>query len=120
MMAESHNTGGQGEAIAAAYLASEGWEILETNWHSNHHEADIIARKDDLLVIVEVKTRTTDYFGSPESFVSRVKQRRLVKTANHFISMNGLDLEVRFDIISIVMQSPRPRLKHIEDAFYPH
>ena len=119
-MAESHNTGEEGEAIAAAYLASKGWDILETNWYSSHHEADIIARKDDLLVIVEVKTRKTDYFGSPEGFVSKQKQRRLIKTANHYVSLNGLDLEVRFDIISIVLQSPRINLKHLEDAFYPH
>ncbi len=119
-MAKSHETGERGEAIAAAYLAGKGLDILETNWYSNHQEADIIARTDDLLVIAEVKTRTTDYFGNPEDFVSRQKQRRLVKTANHYLSMNGLDLEVRFDIISIVMQSPRPKLKHIEGAFYPH
>ena len=119
-MAESHETGKQGEAIAAAYLSDKGWQILETNWHSNHREADIIARHGDLLVIVEVKTRSTDFFGSPEEFVSRQKQRRLAKAANHYILMSGLDLEVRFDIISIVMQMPRPKLKHIEDAFYPH
>lgn len=119
-MAESHNTGEQGEAIAAAYLASGGWDILETNWHSNHHEADIIARRNDLLVIVEVKTRTTDYFGNPEDFVSKQKQRRLIKTANHYISLKRLDLEVRFDIISIVLKPPRLRLRHLEDAFYPH
>ena len=119
-MAESHDTGKQGEAIAAAYLASKGWKILETNWHSNHEEADIIARNGDMLIIVEVKTRSTSFFGSPEGFVGRQKQRRLVKTANHYLSSNGLDLEVRFDIISIVMQLPRPKLKHIEDAFYPH
>ncbi|MFP4064927.1 MAG: YraN family protein [Bacteroidales bacterium] len=119
-MAESHETGKQGEAIAAAYLAGMGWQILETNWYSNHQEADIIARQGNLLLIVEVKTRSTDYYGSPEEFVSKQKQRRLIKTANHYVSSNGLDLEVRFDIISIVMQLPRPRLKHIEDAFYPH
>ncbi len=117
-MAESHDRGKQGEGIAASYLVGKGYEILETNWQSNHQEIDIIARKDSLLLIVEVKSRSTNCHGEPEVFVTRQKQRMLIKAANHYIARNQLETEIRFDIISILFRGGYHRLNHIEDAFY--
>jgi putative endonuclease len=118
-MAEIHETGKAGEQIACSHLARQGYQILETNWMSNHQEVDIIARKDDVLVIVEVKTRRTNFFGEPEAFVTRSKQRMLIKAANHYLFQHELDLEVRFDIISVLYVGDRHQVNHIEDAFYP-
>ncbi len=119
-MAQSHDIGQAGEALAAEHLKQQGCQILETNWQSNHQEIDIIARKGNILVIVEVKTRSSNFFGEPEVFVTKQKQRMLIKAANHYVAKNELDLEIRFDIISILFKDQKHRLNHIEDAFYPH
>ena len=118
-MAESHQTGKLGESLARNHLLQNGYTILETNWQSNHKEVDIIAQKNDLLVIIEVKARKTAFFGEPEEFVSRSKQKLLIAAANHYLQKNNLDLEVRFDIISILFKGENHHLHHIEDAFYP-
>lgn len=118
-MAGIHETGKRGEAIAVQHLSGLGYEVLELNWQSNHQEIDIIALKDDILVIAEVKSRSTNYFGEPETFVTRPKQKMLIKAANHYITKNNLNVEVRFDIISVVFNKEQHKLKHIEDAFYP-
>ncbi len=118
-MADIHKIGKRGEAVAIEHMVKQGYEILATNWQSNHQEIDIIARKDNVLVIVEVKARSTNYFGEPEVFVTIQKQRMLIKAANHYLSKENLHLEVRFDIISVLFRQDEHKLKHIEDAFYP-
>jgi putative endonuclease len=118
-MADFHELGKAGEEIAIGHFKSNGYEILETNWRKGSLEVDIIARKGNTLVIAEVKTRSTNYFGEPEEFVTRVKQKNLIKAANSYILQNNLDLEARFDIISILFKSGSHRIHHIEDAFYP-
>ncbi len=118
-MADEHCIGRKGEELAKEHLVGKGFEILETNWQSNHQEVDIIARKNNMLVAVEVKTRSTNYFGEPEVFVNRLKQRMLIKAVNHYLLQNNLHLEVRFDIISVVFTKNEHKLRHIEDAFYP-
>lgn len=118
-MAELHETGKQGEALAVAFLKSQGYHILETNWRSGNLEVDIIASKDQMLAIVEVKTRRTNHFGEPEEFVNRSKQKNLVKAANHYIISKNLDMEARFDIISILYNGAKHKIFHIQDAFYP-
>jgi putative endonuclease len=118
-MAEFHDTGKLGEAIAQSYLVSKGYTILETNWQSSHKEIDIIAQKDETLIIVEVKARKTAFFGEPEEFVTRSKQKLLVFAANHYIEKNNLNLETRFDIVSVLFKGNNHVVHHIEDAFYP-
>lgn len=118
-MAEQHITGAEGEAHAAGYLRKLGYEILETNWRFGQEEIDIIARNKDFLVIVEVKTRSGKAFGEPESFVNRQKQRHLIKAAGAYIEKHGLDLEVRFDIASVIKQGDSYTVQLIENAFYP-
>ncbi len=119
-MADAHDTGKMGEELARAHLAANGYVILETNWQSNHQEVDIIAMKGETLVIAEVKTRKTSHFGQPETFVTRQKQKMLIKAANHYVMSQGIDKAVRFDILSVLIQGDKHQLNHIEDAFYPY
>ena len=118
-MAEQHITGAEGEARAVEHLRKLGYEILETNWRFGQEEIDIVARNKDFLVIVEVKTRSGKAFGEPESFVNRQKQRHLIKAAGAYIEQNRLDLEVRFDIASVIKTGEVYKVQMIENAFYP-
>jgi putative endonuclease len=117
-MAEHNITGQKGEQLAASFLEEKGYTILETNWRFKNLEADIIAILSKTLVIVEVKTRKSNYFGEPETFVTKQKQKNLIHAAHEYILRKELDVEVRFDIISVVMND-KTAIKHIEDAFYP-
>ena len=72
------------------------------------------------LVIVEVKTRSSNYFGEPDDAVGKHKQRMLSNAADAFIQQYNLECEVRFDIISITFVRNEPRIHHIKDAFYPY
>jgi len=118
-MAEIHEFGKKGEEIAVNHLQSKGYEILERNWRFSSNEIDIIAKKDDTLIVVEVKTRKSSVFGEPEVFVTRQKQRNLIKAANVYINYNNIEMETRFDIIGIIMSNSKTQIHHIEDAFYP-
>ena len=119
-MAERHDTGRRGEAAAADYLRQHGYHILEMNWQSNHQEVDIIARKENIMVFAEVKTRHSQSHGEPEAFVTPAKQRMLVKAANHYLLHNNCHEEARFDIISVLITRQGMRINHIMDAFYPN
>src|SRR5690606_28588716 len=117
---QSAQLGREGENLAVAHLRENGYEIVERNWRFGKLEIDIIARKGNVLSIVEVKTRSGDYFGEPEDGVTKAKERFLATAADHYIISRNLDVEVRYDIISIVIHNGRHELKMIEDAFYPY
>ena len=119
-MAHHIDFGKQGEEFATQYLIDKGYEILERNWRNRHKEIDIIAKDGKELVIVEVKTRQTDEYGNPDVAVTLQKQRLLIYAANAYLFRNNLDVETRFDIISIVFKEWKPVIEHIEDAFLPH
>ena len=116
-MAIHNDIGNKGETLAANYLKNKNYTILETNWRFKNLEADIIASIKKTLVIAEVKTRKSNYFGEPETFVNKQKQKNLIKAAHEYIHRHQLDLEVRFDIISILFCDAYPKITHIEDAF---
>ena len=118
-MADHNELGKKGETIAADFLRKKGFRILELNWRHRKAEVDIIARLNDLIVVVEVKTRSGNYFGEPEAAVNRMKQKNLMYAADAFIRMKNLSCEVRFDIISIVFSADQSSVLHIEDAFSP-
>ena len=118
-MAEHNDFGKLGEEIAANYLIGKGYEILERNWRNIHKEIDIIAKDGNFLVIVEVKTRQTDEYGNPDIAVTKKKQRMLISAANAYLFQNKLDIDTRFDIISIIFKDGEPVIEHIEDAFLP-
>lgn len=118
-MAKHNETGKKGEAIAIEFLTNKGYAILNTNWIFEKKELDIVAEKDDFLVIVEVKTRTSDYFELPKQAVSASKIRNIVSATHEYILQYDIKKEVRFDIISIVLYPKHHTLEHIEDAFFP-
>lgn len=118
-MAEHNELGAKGEEMAVAHLRKNGYDILACNWRYRSAEVDIIAKKDDTLAVVEVKTRRSNYFGEPEEFVSRKQQQNLVMAANEYVLRNDLDVDVRFDIVSIIFNEKQQKLYHIEGAFYP-
>jgi putative endonuclease len=118
-MTEANELGKQGEEIAVKYLLRQGYVILDTNWRVKHNEIDIIARDKDYVVIVEVKSRSSDAFTEPEEAVTRDKQQALIRAANAYIYRKNIMEDVRFDIISIIHNKNETRVNHIKDAFYP-
>lgn len=118
-MAEHNVKGIKGEEMALTFLKNKGYVILETNWRHKSLEADIIAHINGIMVIAEVKTRTSDFFGEPETFVTKQKQKNLRNAANAYIEHKQLDMEIRFDIISIILGKKEEQFKinHIENAF---
>ncbi|HEY4797751.1 MAG TPA: YraN family protein [Bacteroidia bacterium] len=118
-MAEHNETGTKGEELATCYLEEKGYTILEKNWHFGKEEIDIIARHNNMLVVAEVKTRSGSFFGEPEEFVTMQKQKHLIKAANAYIEKKNMDLEVRFDIIGVMLAEKNHRIHHIQDAFHP-
>lgn len=111
--------GQKGEDLAVEFLVEEGYEILERNWRFKHIEVDIIARDKDQLVIAEVKTRTGNSYGEPYTAVDYRKQRSLIFAAERYLFGHNLDLEVRFDIVSIIIDHGRTVVEHIKEAFHP-
>ncbi|MEL6809894.1 MAG: YraN family protein [Bacteroidota bacterium] len=118
-MAEHNELGKLGEELAVGYLLDKGYTILERNYTFQKAEIDIIAQKSpSTIVIVEVKTRNSSFFGDPQSFVTPAKIKLLVKAANEYILSNDLMVEARFDIIAVLKNSVDEQLEHFENAFY--
>ncbi|WP_333599118.1 YraN family protein [Flavobacterium sp.] len=117
-MAEHNELGKYGEELAAGFLQQNGYTILATNWTFQKAEIDIIAQKENVLAIVEVKTRSSIDYGLPQDFVKPKKIQLLVKAVNEYVISNDLDVTVRFDIIAIHKEENNYKIEHIEDAFY--
>ena len=117
-MAYHNELGKEGERIAANFLIKKGYHILERNFRYERAEIDIIATHKNLLIVVEVKTRNSSFFGNPQDFVRPTKIKLLVKAANYYIEEEGIKLEVRFDIIAILKNKTLEKIEHIENAFY--
>lgn len=117
-MAQHYELGKKGETLAVAYLEENGYSVCERNYRFDKAEVDIIATKGDDLVIIEVKTRSTSHFGSPEDFVKPRQIKNLVKAVDAYINANAIDLNVRFDIIALVKKGDSYTIEHLKDAFY--
>lgn len=117
-MAEHNELGKLGEKLAVDFLQQNGYEIVETNWTFQKAEIDIIAQKDSVLAVVEVKTRSSTEFGLPQDFVKPKKIQLLVKAVNEYVVSNDLEVEVRFDIMAIYKDGKDYKIEHIVDAFY--
>jgi len=118
-MAEHNEKGKLGEKLAGEYLIRHGYKILQTNWHVRKYEVDIIALKDNLLVFCEVKYRSSNLFGEPESFVTRRKQKNIIRSASNYIGWTQWKGENRFDIISVLENNKTFKINHIENAYGP-
>ena len=117
-MAEHNELGKLGEEMAVDYLRNNGYEILNTNWTFQKAEIDIIAQKDTILAVVEVKTRSSIDFGLPQDFVKPKKIQLLVKAIDEYVISKNLDVEVRFDIIAIQKEGKSFAIEHLIDAFF--
>ena len=117
-MAAHNDLGLLGEEIAEDFLINKGYLIREKNWRFKKAEVDIIAQKGSTLAIVEVKTRSTHFFGDPQEFVKQQKIKLIVEAADQYVISNDLDAEVRFDVIGIVKNELETTVMHLEDAFY--
>ncbi len=106
--------GAHGEAQAAEWYEAHGYEVIERNWRCREGELDLIVRRGRSLVFVEVKTRTTDRFGTPAEAVTWAKQRRLRTLAMRYLEATGTRSgSLRFDVVAILAG----RLQVIEAAF---
>ncbi len=118
-MANHNELGKKGEQIAHDYLIEKGYTICEKNYRVKHLEVDIIAKKEDVLVVVEVKTRRSTFMSNPEMTVKKMKQVALINVANDYVQKEKIDLEIRFDVISILSNKETQVIHHLKDAFYP-
>ncbi|MDL2322381.1 YraN family protein [Bacteroidales bacterium OttesenSCG-928-A17] len=118
-MADHNKLGKEGEQAAINYLKENGYRILHTNWQKGHLELDIVARTEEELVFVEVKTRSTGTIINPEDAVTNQKIRHLINAADIYIKCFDIELSPRFDIISVIGTGTEFEIDHIEDAFYP-
>ena len=117
-MAQHNDLGKKGEQLAIDYLVKKGYTILDKNWRFQKAEVDIIAQKEETLAVVEVKTRSSIDFGSPQDFVNPKKIKLLVSAIDEYVVSKNLDVDVRFDIIAIVHENKNFIIEHLEDAFY--
>jgi len=102
------------EKKAALFYEQQGFEILEKNWQAAHKEIDLIVKKDNLLVFVEVKSSTSQKFGHPAERVNRAKIKNLTAAARQFLIDNKIEnCDLRFDVVTFT----RGLLEHFPNAF---
>lgn len=112
-------TGKKGENKAVRYLRFHGYSILDRNFHSRFGEIDVIAKKKDTVVFVEVKARGNNPIATPGSAVDIFKQKKIIKTAQLYILYKHLDdCDLRFDVIELEKTGFRVNINHIKNAFY--
>lgn len=116
-MAKHNLLGEKGEQIAERFLIKNNFKILEKNWRFKSLEIDIFAQTESFFVAVEVKTRSTDFVENLSEIVTKKKQRFIIQATNAYLEKNDINLEVRFDIVFIIINNGKYYLKHIPDAF---
>jgi len=117
-MAQHNQLGKRGEQIAVDFLLDKGYDIVERNYRFDKAEVDIIAKNKNILAIIEVKTRSTVDFGDPQDFLKPKQIQRIVKAVDEYVTANKLEVEVRFDIVAIVIKGKTFDIEHLENAFY--
>ena len=114
MAVDIKKLGVRGEKQACRYLQKSGYKILERNYKNPFGEIDIIAKKDDIIAFIEVKTRLNENYGAPSEAVGSKRRFKYIKGAEYYFYGREIDVTVRFDIIEIL----RGEINHIENAFY--
>ena len=118
-MAQHNELGKRGEEEAVRYLISKDYKIVCRNWRFYGYEIDIVAENEEFIVFVEVKTRTSVQWGNPVGFVNKLRMRRMLDAADHYLIEMDIDKPARFDIIGLVWNGRGFDLEHIDDAFLP-
>lgn len=112
--------GNLGEDLACEYLTSIGHIILDRNWRYGHLEIDIVSKDGQGLHFVEVKSRVAPVSADPEENVGWKKQRKLTSAANAYLHSRAAgDLEVTFDIVTVVFDGEKTDIKYYNQAFIP-
>ncbi len=117
-MGKHNEFGKEGEKIATDFLIKKGYKIKYKNYRYLKSEIDIIAQKGNILAIVEVRARSNDRIISIADTITKKKIKLLVMGADHYVTENDLDIEVRFDVIAILKNSKIFKIEHLENAFY--
>jgi len=116
-MSDKIRTGNKGEDLAADFLLKKGYEIVARNYRYKHAEIDLIAKQNNVLVFVEVKTRSSTSFGEPEAFVDTKKAAKIFEGAEQYTYENNWNGNIRFDIISVNL-GDGTEIVHFEDAIH--
>ncbi len=114
-MSDKINTGNKGEDMAAEFLEDHGYEVIERNYRFKKAEIDLIVQKDDWLLFVEVKTRTSSNYGEPEEAVTIAKANKIFEAAEEYIFANDWHGNIRFDVVSVKLGT-EVEIMHFEDA----
>ncbi|NLR90531.1 YraN family protein [Flammeovirga agarivorans] len=109
--------GVKGEALAIDYLKAKGYEILTQNYRSGRNEIDIICRHLKFLIFIEVKTRSDLLFGTPEEQVTEKQMDNITEAAIDYMDTQDWSFIVRYDIVSVIINSTGNHIQHFEDAF---
>lgn len=110
--------GARGERLAVRYLRRRGWAIVARNFRGRAGEVDIVALDGEVVVFVEVKTRSDHRHGEPLEAVGAAKRRQVVRVAREYLHLHALEeRDVRFDVIGITARGWRWRVEHAENAF---
>ena len=117
-MGKHNEFGKEGEQIAVDFLIKNGYKIKCRNYRYLKSEIDIIAQKENILAIVEVRARSNDLIINIADTITKKKINLLVMGADHYVTDQDLDIEVRFDIITILKNSKIFKIEHLESAFY--
>ncbi len=117
-MGKHNEFGKEGEQIAVDFLIKNGYKIKYRNFRYLKAEIDIIAQKGDVLAVVEVRSRSSDFLENIAETITPKKIKLMVTAADHYVIEGNLDVEVRFDIITILKNKSKFELEHLENAFY--
>lgn len=116
-MAKNNKLEKDGELIALMVLQRDGFTILETNWCFQKAEVDIIAQKDKFLIFIEVKTSRNKKFGKPSDTIVKKKIFLYKKAVENYLEKCPSDLEIRFDVMYIIIDKEETEIEHIANAF---
>jgi len=117
-MGKHNEFGKEGEKLATDFLIKKGYAIKQKNYRYLKSEIDIIAQKEDILAIVEVRARSNDKILPIAETITKKKIKLLVMGADHYVVHNKLDVEVRFDVITILKNQFKCEIEHLESAFF--
>ncbi|MCU0356246.1 MAG: YraN family protein [Cyclobacteriaceae bacterium] len=114
-MSDKQTIGKMGEEMAARFMEEMGFQVVARNYRHKHAEIDLIVHRDNWLIFVEVKTRSSTTYGEPETFVDFKKGRKIMEAAEEYIFTTNWRGHIRFDIVSVKLGNP-PEIRHFEDA----
>lgn len=117
-MADHNEFGKVGEQLAVDFLIKNGYKIKHRNYRYLKAEVDVIAQISNTLVIIEVKARSAGFMGDLTDLVPKKKIDLLVMAANNYVIEKDIDVEIRFDIVTVVKENGNYKIDHVEDAFY--